>query len=422
MVHRIFGWIGGYVKVRIQGNNVERFVNLCRNRGIILWQLYWEPGKNILYFQIALRDFYKLRPLVRKCRVHPIVVRRFGLPFLIGHMKKRASFCLGVALCFCLIIFLSTRIWGISIEGESYHTKDTIMEYLDSIDIYGGIAGTSLECSRLEEQIRQKYNDIGWVSVEKKGSKIYIRIKEVLLVDKEKKVKDGHLVAEEAGKVVSIVTRNGTAKVRAKDKVKKGQVLISGVVKIFGDNQEMIAKRFVHAEGNVVLSMKENYQDSLPKQYKKKVYTARTRSIHEWQFGDTKFFCYNPLKNLETYEKYDIIREGGKLCPFLSTRFPVGHYVKTFREILYQKAEYSKKEAGKVLQERFAYYLEQKKEAGYELKKQDVSLLAGQDSYQYAGTLVFWKKQSSYRSIQKKTIRKETDGNNGNGNRDTDGT
>ena len=45
----------------------------------------------------------------------------------------------------------------------------------------------------------------------------------------------------------------------------------------------------------------------------------------------------NPLNNLETCEKYDIIREGGNLCPALSLRFPVSHSVKTFREIVYKK-------------------------------------------------------------------------------------
>lgn len=419
MVHRIFGWIGGYLKVRIQGNNVERFVNLCRNRGIILWQLYWDPKDNILYFRIALRDFYRLRPVARKCKVHPIVVKRYGLPFLIDQMKRRASLCLGIVLCFALVIFLSTRIWGISVEGQSYHTEESVMEYLDSIDVYGGMPGNALECSRLEEQIRRKYNDVGWCSVEKKGSKIFIRMKEVLLVSKEKKKKKGHLIAEEAGEVVSIVTRNGTAKVKAKDKVKKGKILISGVVDIFGDNQELVEKDFVHAEGNVVLSVKEHYKDSLAKRYEKKVYTGRERRVYELQVGESKFFYYNPLKNLETFEKYDIIREGGQLCPLLSLRFPAGSYVKTFREIRYQGAVYSEKEARRILKERLEYYLLQKKEEGYRLKRKGTTLETGGMAYQYQGNLVFLKEQEKYKKISSKNRNdreKRTDGDNGNSN------
>ena len=419
MVHKIFGWIGGYLKVRIQGKRIERFVNLCRNRGIVLWQLCWDTNQEVLYFCISLKDFYRLRPMARKCKVHPIVVKRYGLPFLIGHMRRRASFCLGVAGCFALVLFLSTRIWGISVEGQSYHTKESILKYLDSIDIYGGIDGRTLECSRLEEQIRQQYNDIGWVSVEKKGSKIYIRIREVLLVQKKKEKKPAHLIAEEDGKVVSIVTRSGTAKVKAGDRVKKGDVLISGTVDIYGDNQELVETKYVHAEGTVILSVKENYQDTLEKQYQKKVYTGRTKKIYEWQLGDKKFFCYNPLNNLETFEKYDIIREGGQLCPLLSLRFPVGSYVKTFREIRYQGAVYSEKEARRILKERLEYYLLQKKEEGYRLKRKGTTLETGGMAYQYQGNLVFLKEQEKYKKISSKNRNdreKRTDGDNGNSN------
>ena len=402
MIHKVFGWIGGYLKVRIQGKRIERFVNLCRNRNIVLWQLCWDTNQEILYFRISLKDFYRLRPMARKCKVRPIVVKRYGLPFLLGHMQKRASFCLGVAGCFLLVLFLSTRIWGISVEGQSYHTKESILEYLNSIDIYGGIDSKTLECARLEEQIRQKFNDIGWVSVEKKGSKIYIRVREVLLVEKDKKKQPGHLIAQQNGRVVSIVTRSGTAKVKAGDRVKKGDVLISGAVKIYGDNQELVEKKYVHAEGTVILSVQKNYQDTLEKEYQKKVYTGRTKKIYELQLGKMNFFCYNPLKNLETFEKYDIIREGGQFCPLLSLRFPAKGYAKTFREIEYQKDVYSEKEARKILKERLKYYLKQKKEAGYLLKKKEAVLETEGKTYQYHGTLVFYKEQNKYKMTRKK--------------------
>lgn len=403
MVHRVFGWIGGYLRVRVQGEYMERFVNLCRNRGIMLWQLCMEPKGRMLYFCITLKDFYKLRPLARKCRVHVIVVKRYGLPFLIDTMKKRASFCIGVCLCFLLVFFLSTRIWGIYVEGQSFHTRESIINYLDSIDVYGGMAGKKLECSSLEEKIRETYSDIGWVSVERKGSKIFIRLKEVLLVEKEKKEKKEHLIADEAGKVVSIVTRKGTAKVRAGDTVKKGAVLISGIVKIYGDNQELVEKERVHAEGTVIIETKEHYEDVLQKKYNRKVYTGKKREVHEWQFGKINFFCYNPLKNLETYENYDIIREGGKVYPFLSVRFPVSHYVKAFREITYQKTEYSAEDAKEILEERFLNYLSKKEAEGYQLEKQNVSMADTKKGYRYSGELVFYKEQNNYRSIQKKS-------------------
>ncbi|MDD7403691.1 MAG: sporulation protein YqfD [Butyribacter sp.] len=419
MVHRILGWLFGYVKVRMNGQHLERFVNLCRNHNILLWQLYWDKEKKNLYFRIALHDFYRLRPLARKCRVRVLIVKRYGLPFILGRMKRHISFCMGVFFSFLLVIFLSSRIWGISVEGQSYHTKESILEYLESVQIYGGMPAKELHCSRLEEKIRKKYQDIGWVSVERKGSKIYIRIKEVVLVEKEKKEKKGHLIAENNGRVVSIVTRKGTARVRAGKKVKKGDILISGVVRIYGDNQELKEKDFVHAEGIVVLENSVDYKQKLKKTYSKKKYTGRERKIYEWQIGKKKFFSYNPLKNLETYEKYDIIREGGQLYPFVSLRFPIATYVKTFRETEYKKAQYSKEEASEILEAKYDDYLTEQKQAGYVVKKQKAELQEHEDCYLLQGQIVFWKEQKTYREIpKKKIIYKDynANGNNGNGN------
>ena len=85
--------------------------------------------------------------------------------------------------------------------------------------------------------------------------------------------------------------------------------------------------------------------------------------INNFLFTDCAVcLLFLPKKNLETFEKYDIIREGGNLCPALSLRFPVSHSVKTFREIVYKKEMYSAKEAGEILKKRFDYYLRQKKE------------------------------------------------------------
>ena len=405
MVHRIFRWIKGYIKVRVRGNNVERFVNLCRNRGMLLWNIYWDREQNCFYFRIGLRDFYSLRPIARKCRVRVVVLERFGMPFILAAMRKRGSFWMGVCACSFLVIFLSSRIWGISIEGESYHTRDSILSFFDEIGVYGGMAAKDLHCSRIEKQLRKKYKDIGWASVEQRGSKIFLRIKEVILVEQEKKKEKGHLIAERAGTVVSIVTRSGTAKVKAGDKVKKGDILISGTVKIIGDGEELLEKRYVHAEGTVVLQWTREYQDTLQKEYQKKVYTGRERRIHELRAGNHSLFYYNPLKSLETYEKYDIIQDSGQLYPGLSVRFPVEHSVKTFREITVAKATYGKEEAKSLLNARFAYYLERRKQKGITVKSQQVHFAAGKDAFQMEGQLIFQKEQEKYRKINKKNER-----------------
>lgn len=350
--------------MKIPGAQAERFINLCRNRGIYWWNLRWKKDTGEVLGCISCQDYYKLRPLVQKTRVFPKIIQRFGGIFWMQKAKQRQSFWWGTACFLFLLFFLSGRVWGIQIEGQSYHSEESMLSFLESEGIYGGMPTDEVVCSKIEEKIRKNFPDIGWASVEKSGSKLYVRIEEVILLEEEEEQVPSSLVAEEDGQVVSIVTRQGTAKVRAGETVKKNQTLISGKVKIIGDNDTLVEKKAVNAQGTVVLRCRRLYEESLEKKYNRKDYTGRELGIYQIQIFDKNLFLYNPLNYLETYEKYDIIREGGQLCPFLSQRFPVSVWKKTYRETDYQAESYSKKEAKEVLTKRFEYSLEKMEAEG----------------------------------------------------------
>lgn len=368
MVHKVAGWFKGYLLIRVTGYGSRRFVNLCRNHGIELWLIRYDDSEDMLYCRIFLKDFYKLRPIARKCKVWAVVKERSGFPFVIEMMRKRLSFFIGVCVFICLLFFFSSRIWGISIEGQSLHTRESLLKYLDSHNVYGGMAVKDVECSTIREDMRHSFEDISWVSVELRGSRILIKLKEAQLVkEKKKKETPANLVAEDAGTVISIVTSRGTAKVRAGDKVKKNKVLISGIDKIIGDGDELVRKRRVRAEGKVVIESIKKYKDELPEKYSKKEYTGRKKYLYNIITPVSNVFFYNPLNNLETYKKYDIIREGGQIFRELSQRFPVYFWRQCFAEVKYTDTKYQEEEAKELLNERFGYYLEEQEKNGYKI-------------------------------------------------------
>ena len=408
MVHKIIGWCSGYVLVRLPCGQAERFVNLCCNHGIYWWDLYANRKEGAVYGCLSRDDYYRLRPLVQKTQIFPLVVKRYGGIFWLQKAARRASFWWGVACFLCLLFFLSSRIWAITVEGQSYHSKESILRYLEGNNIYGGMAAKEVVCSEMEADIREDFQDIGWVSIEKTGSKLYVRLEEVNLVEKEKKQMPGSLVADQKGTVLSIVTRQGTAKVRAGDSVKKSQTLISGRVKVVGDNEEVVARKHVQAQGTVVLQCRQPYQDTLSKNYEKKEYTGREFSLYEIRFFEKNLFVYNPLKYLETYEKYDIIREGGLLCPFLSLRFPVSVWKKTYREERFVPAVYSQKEAEQILKERYEYYLEQmRQEDCYDLTGR-LQVKETATGFEAAAEVVYSKVQDTYQQITSSAKKKAT--------------
>lgn len=423
MVHKILGWFLGYLRIYFRADGMERFINLCNHRGINLWQICPNTEKAEIYACISLRDYKKLRNIARKTKVWPRISERHGGPFVWMAMKKRYSFFLGLVLFFGLVFFFSGRIWSIQIAGEGYHTEESLRRFLHTISVHSGMKSSELVCGDLEEQIRKQYADIGWVSAKKSGSVLYLQVQEVRLLEEKEKSKPSHLVATNDGKIVKIVTRQGTAKVHAGDKVKKGAVLISGVVDIIGDNDTRLGTQFVRAEGTVVLEVKKKYVRELNTKYQKKQYTGAEKKIYQWKIGENQFFFHNPLNYLETGRKYDIIREGGVVYPFLSDYLSLEFWKSTYREIRYQTKEYSEQEAKEVLLLQLQRYLHQKQEEGLLLQKSSPKIYKKGDTYLCEDQIVWWKEQKKEKLISKKTIRakrkrakrKQDNGDNGDG-------
>ena len=77
----------GYVKIRVWGFAPQRFINLCSNKGVLLWNI--EKQDDIYMMCVSLKAFYQLRPIARKTKVRVVISERCGLPFLVPGMLKR---------------------------------------------------------------------------------------------------------------------------------------------------------------------------------------------------------------------------------------------------------------------------------------------------------------------------------------------
>ena len=64
MLEHILNTLKGYLKIRIIGYSPERFLNLCKNKEIRIWDL--EAKGNDYEMLISVKDFLKLKPLLKK--------------------------------------------------------------------------------------------------------------------------------------------------------------------------------------------------------------------------------------------------------------------------------------------------------------------------------------------------------------------
>ena len=79
----------GYVRISVRGYAPERFMNLCANRAIVLWELNGHDGFYTMC--ISLSDFFKIRDIVHKTKTRVAVLEKRGLPFFLQDVRHRKN-------------------------------------------------------------------------------------------------------------------------------------------------------------------------------------------------------------------------------------------------------------------------------------------------------------------------------------------
>ena len=353
MAERLYQYLTGYLVIKLLGTETERFLNLCAKRGIDLWKLKCINGT--YYAQVRLKDYKNMHPAVRKTGVRPVIVSRRGLPFVLYRNRKRGMFAAGVLLCFFLILRLSFYIWDISVTGSYTHTPEQITGFLRENGIYAGAAKKEVDCAGIEALLRSTYEDIGWVSAEIKGTKLIIRISETSLTDTDPPSAGAqHIVAEKDGIVRQIVVRSGTPAVQRGDVVKQGDILISGVVEIIGDGEELMGREAVTADGEVWLATYYRYEDSLKLDHTEKLYTGEQITGAGLYSGEKELISWLPSHSFEQYDAVSWDYTAG-LADFV---LPLRIRVVRLYEYYEQTAVYTQEEVAALLNERLKRYLE----------------------------------------------------------------
>ena len=303
MLEKLFYFLRGYLILELQGDATERFLNLCKNRGLEIRHIY--TINKIWYLKLTCKEFKIIYSGFKKSGCRCRIVKKIGLPFLITKCKKRKGLLLG-GLLFALILWqCSLRIWEIEVEGGFLHTREQITNIMEEqLGIYGGVLSAQVDCFEIEKKLRLTYNQIGWISVEKRGCHIYVMLNESTM-PKEAGTRQtpGHIVAERDGIVRRMEVKKGIPMVKIGDTVKKGDVLISGVVPIIGDFEELLRNEPVAALGSVYIQSDFSYDMSFPLYYEQKNFKNNYTGV-EFFWKKRKLFSYIPRYS---EGKYDIM-------------------------------------------------------------------------------------------------------------------
>lgn len=324
------GYIRGYVEICAEGNFLERFLNICMRRGILLRDVK-RQGENILEARISIKGFKALRQIAKKTKTHVRIKSRHGLPFLLFKYRKRRFAALGIGAFVAVIWYLSTHIMGIDITGNERLSAVDIERELKASGLYRGAATSKIEPRSVQNKMMTKFDDIAWIGVNIRGSRAYIEVKERL----DTEVIEGtdipcNLVAVRDGLVRLLEVKAGQTVIKPNQFVEKGDLLVSGVL---DSTQDGI--RYAYSFGEVYADTEYKKSRTYPLQYTEKIYTGNQRTRLSLGVLDKRLKLY--LKDTPPFEYCDK-QETATEYSLLGDRLPSITVVRgSFKEYVPQK-------------------------------------------------------------------------------------
>ncbi len=296
---RILNYLRGCLVITIGGGFPERFVNICVRRGIRLWDVSSEGG--VFTCRIAARDFCLLRDIARITGARPRIAERRGLPFVLRRYRRRTvPTIVGIALFIFILYLTSTRVMNVDIVGNERVPEELLREQLKECGVRIGADAGKIEPDEVRNEMIMKNDELAWVGVNVRGSRVYIEIAERLDSESVPHITDEEcsLVAAKDGVIARLEVKQGQTMVKKGDGVRAGDVLVSGVMdSVYG------GYRLVHAYGDVFASTEYSASREYPLNYTEKVYTGNEKKLYAVKLFGREFDLYTAAMEPDSFDE-----------------------------------------------------------------------------------------------------------------------
>lgn len=364
-------YMKGYLRIRVWGFSPERFMNLCCNRGILLWDIIRKEDHYEMC--IGLKSFYQLKPIVKKTGTRVAILQRYGLPFFVPFAWQRRVFFAGCLLAVSFWVISSYFVWDIEIEGNYQITTDVLESFLEKQNVKTGILKESIDIETLEKDIRRTFPQIIWVSAKLDGSKFFIQLKEndAPIVTTYKEAEEGmDLVADFDGFIVSMVVRKGVPKVAIGDTVEKGTILVEGKIPVYNEDATVREYRYVEADADILVEHSRNLRATLSHTVVKKIYTGRSRNDYYVRLGEQELEVPHSIP----YLLYDTVIKDSRPLFFDKLSIPFYLGTRTHREYQNWEVNRTEEEVKELFSEKINTFIVTLQEKGVQILEKNVKI------------------------------------------------
>lgn len=270
IILKIIRYLFGFVSFHASGGFPERFLNLCRIRGITLWNVRCENG--ILYGFADRYSYKKMRQIAGSSGMHMRMDDKFGLTFFLNRHSRRIGILAGIMIMSAVLSILSTRLWVINVSGNERVPSEKIVSAFENTGIRFGMPASDIEPTKVELEVQKNLENISWVNINIRGCCALIEVRES--TESDRRLPDNStsdIVASSDGIIRIFRSFNGTAEEKVGSPVLKGDLLINGI-----KQNKDLSFSFCRAEGYIVAETS------------KKISSAEKRSLRVSKITDSK--------------------------------------------------------------------------------------------------------------------------------------
>lgn len=233
-VHDWQAYLTGYLVLSISGDDPEAFLNLALARGLTLLDVS-RAGRGQIRVKMPVGAFRVLRTLARDSHCRVRIVDKRGLPFFSRRLRGRQLLIAGVLFFLVALYILSACVWVIDVQPEKgplrQVTPDQVIAAARAEGLKPGAWKGGIDIRRLEYGLEQRLPQLAWVGVSFHGTRAEIRVVEKAPSAAGNDYESpASIIAAKDGVVKEILVMNGEGRVAAGDTVRRGEILISGLI------------------------------------------------------------------------------------------------------------------------------------------------------------------------------------------------
>ena len=263
---------------------------------------------------------------------------------MINSLKKRQLYIFGIILFIVSLYILSSFIWLIEISGNTTLKTKDILNFCETKGFYIGSLKSSSDIGSLKRDLKNHFPEISWISIEIKGTKAKISLRETLPQIKNIDVSEPcNIIAKEDAIIESIVTKKGTPLVKKGDAVSKGDILVSGEL-LISEDENGVLKKYTHSLADIRARSTHKITVEVPFKYKQKLYTGNEQNLYTVKLFTKDITLYNPQIKFKNYDTY---RSLSQLKVTENYPLPLILVTTVYKEFNYIEKSYTIEEAKK---------------------------------------------------------------------------